>query len=131
MFLERLGADQTVYGAFSPYARQQMVLARVAVAQRDVYQLYTEDGFAHAEPSGRLYYHTPGHSSFPVTGDWVAARIVGPEQALVEAVLPRRTCLSRRAAGRREEEQPLAANVDVVFLVCGLDGDFNLRRLER
>ncbi|HEU0142653.1 MAG TPA: ribosome small subunit-dependent GTPase A [Bryobacteraceae bacterium] len=131
MFLERLGADQTVYGAFSPYARQQMVLARVAVAQRDVYHLYTEDGAAHAEPSGRLYYHTPGHSSFPVTGDWVAARIVGPEQALVEAVLPRRTCLSRRAAGRREEEQPLAANVDVVFLVCGLDGDFNLRRLER
>jgi ribosome biogenesis GTPase len=66
-----------------------------------------------------------------VTGDWVAARIVGPEQALVEAVLPRGTCLSRRAAGSRDEEQPLAANVDVVFLVCGLDGDFNLRRLER
>ncbi|MCZ2080182.1 MAG: ribosome small subunit-dependent GTPase A [Bryobacteraceae bacterium] len=131
MFLEHLGADQTVYGAFSPYARQQMVLARVAVAQRDVYHLYMENGSAQAEPSGRLYYHPPGHSHFPVTGDWVAARIVGPEQALVEAVLPRRTCLSRRAPGRREEEQPLAANVDLVFLVCGLDGDFNLRRLER
>jgi ribosome biogenesis GTPase len=108
-----------------------MVLARVAIAQRDLYYLYTEDGSAHAELSGRLYYRTPGRSSFPVTGDWVAARIVGPEQALVEAVLPRRTCLSRRAAGSRDEEQPLAANVDVVFLVCGLDGDFNLRRLER
>lgn len=131
MFLERLGADQAVYGAFSSYAQQQMVLARVAIAQRDLYYLYTEDGAAHAEPSGRLYYRTPGHSSFPVTGDWVAARIVGPGQALVEAVLPRRTCLSRRAAGSRDEEQPLAANVDVVFLVCGLDGDFNLRRLER
>ncbi len=131
MFLERLGADQAVYGAFSPYARRQMVLARVAIAQRDLYYLYTEDGPAGAEPSGRLYYRTPGHSSLPVTGDWVAARIVGPGQALVEAVLPRRTCLSRRAAGTRDEEQPLAANVDVVFLVCGLDGDFNLRRLER
>jgi hypothetical protein len=41
-------------------------------------------------------------------------------------VLPRRTCFSRRAAGRREDEQPIAANVDLVFLVCGLDGDFNL-----
>ncbi len=131
MFLERLGADQSVYGAFSSYAQQQMVLARVAIAQRDIYYLYTEDGPAHAEPSGRLYYRTSGHSSLPVTGDWVAARIVGPEQALVEAVLPRRTSLSRRAAGTRDEEQPLAANVDVVFLVCGLDGDFNLRRLER
>ncbi len=131
MFLERLGADQALHGAFSSYARQQMVLARIAIAQRDLYYLYTENGPAHAEPSGRLYYRTSGHSSLPVTGDWVAARIVGPEQALVEAVLPRRTCLSRRAAGTREEEQPLAANVDVVFLVCGLDGDFNLRRLER
>lgn len=131
MFLERLGADQAVYGAFSSYAQQQMVLARVAIAQRDLYYLYTEDGCAHAEPSGRLYYRTPGRSSLPVTGDWVAARVVGPEQALVEAVLPRRTCLSRRAAGSRNEEQPLAANVDGVFLVCGLDGDFSLRRLER
>ena len=67
----------------------------------------------------------------PVVGDWVAARMVAPGQAIVEAVLPRRTCFSRRAAGRREEEQPLAANIDLVFLVCGLDGDFNLRRLER
>src|SRR4029077_17967527 len=36
-----------------------------------------------------------------------------------------------RAAGRREDQQPIAANIDLVFLVCGLDGDFNLRRLER
>jgi ribosome biogenesis GTPase len=56
---------------------------------------------------------------------------IGPAQALVEAVLPRRTCLSRCAAGSGIDEQPLAANVDLVFLVCGLDGDFNLRRLER
>ena len=67
----------------------------------------------------------------PVAGDWVAARLVAAEQAIVEAVLPRRSCFSRRAAGRREDQQPVAANVDVVFLVCGLDGDFNVRRLER
>lgn len=131
MHLERLGADQAVLGAFSSYAQQGMILARVAIAQRDLYYLLAEQGPLHAEPSGQLYYRAPNRAALPVTGDWVAARIVGPEQALVEAVLPRRTCLSRRAAGAREQEQPLAANVDVVFLVCGLDGDFNLRRLER
>jgi len=131
MFLESLGADDAVRGAFSPYARQGMELARVATAQRDFYHLYTETGTADAEPSGKLYYCTLNRALLPVTGDWVAARMVGPEQALVEAVLPRRTCLSRRAAGTRDDEQPLAANVDVVFLVCGLDGDYNLRRLER
>ncbi len=55
MFLERLGADAAVYGAFSPYAQQEMVLARVATAQRDFYHLYTETGTANAEPSGGLY----------------------------------------------------------------------------
>jgi len=131
MLLERLGAGEDILGAFSSCAQKGMILARVAIAQRDLYYLLTEAGPVHAEPSGGLYYRTPSRSALPITGDWVAARIVGPEQALVEAVLPRRTCLSRRAAGAREEEQPLAANVDVVFLVCGLDGDFNLRRLER
>jgi ribosome biogenesis GTPase len=61
----------------------------------------------------------------------VAARIVAADFAIVEAVLPRRTLFSRRAPGKREEQQPIAANIDLVFVVCGLDGDFNLRRLER
>jgi ribosome biogenesis GTPase len=127
MLLEPLGAGAAVCAAFSSCAQPGMLLARVATAQRDFYHLYTEAGPLTAEPSGALYYR----ASLPVTGDWVAARLAGPGHALVEAVLPRRTCLARRAAGAREDEQPLAANVDVVFLVSGLDGDFNLRRIER
>ena len=57
---------------------------------------------------------------------------------MVQAVLPRRTFFLRNASdgGRRDglrvaDEQVLAANVDVAFVVAGLDGDFNLRRLER
>ena len=131
MHLESLGADTTIHGAFETYAAQGLVLARVAMAHRDQYRLYTELAELAAEPSGALWYRAPDRASMPVVGDWVAARIVAPDQAIVEAVLPRRSCFSRRAAGRREEEQPLAANIDLVFLVCGLDGDFNLRRLER
>ncbi len=67
----------------------------------------------------------------PVTGDWVIVRLVEPELVLIEQVLPRRSRIARRAAGRREEEQVLAANVDLALIVCGLDGDFNVRRLER
>jgi ribosome biogenesis GTPase len=52
-------------------------------------------------------------------------------EPVVREVLPRRTKLSRKVAGQRTEEQVMAANVDTVFLVMGLDGDFNLRRLER
>lgn len=54
-------------------------------------------------------------------------------RALVRAVLPRRTLLSWKAAGARTDEQIVAANVDVVFVVGALDGgrNLNLRRLER
>ncbi len=131
MFLERIGADASIFGAFSEFQQQGLQLARVATAQREIYQLYTETGAVDAEPSGSFYHRASNRAALPVTGDWVAARVVGPMQALVEAVLPRRTCLARRAAGTRNDGQPLAANVDLVFLVSGLDGDFNLRRMER
>lgn len=126
MFLESIGADALVCANFSAYAEQGFTLARVGIAQREHYLLLTDAGPVHAEPAGKLYLA----DTMPVTGDWVAARVVG-DTGIVEAMLPRRTCLSRRAAGKREEAQALAANVDLVFLVSGLDGDFNLRRLER
>ncbi|HTX37704.1 MAG TPA: ribosome small subunit-dependent GTPase A [Bryobacteraceae bacterium] len=131
MFLESIGADAVVFGALQSHAAAGLELGRVAVSHGDRYHLYLESGELEAEPSGSLWYRTEDRAAMPVTGDWVAARKVGPGEAIVEAVLPRRTCFSRRAAGTREEQQPVAANIDLVFLVCGLDGDFNLRRLER
>ena len=131
MFLESLGADAGLFSAFESFTARGMLLGRVAAANRDQYRLFTATGEMAAEPSGALYYRTAERASMPVTGDWVAARVAGPQHAIVEAVLPRRTCFSRRAAGRREKEQVLAANIDLVFVVCGLDGDFNLRRIER
>src|SRR6185503_13103556 len=71
-------------------------------------------------------------ADFPAVGDWVALET--PEtggDARIRAVLPRASRFSRRAAGNPTEEQVVAANVDVVFLVSGLDGDFNPRRIER
>ena len=116
---------------FDAYAARGLVLARVITSHRDQYRLAADSTELSAEPSGALWHRTPARSGMPVVGDWVAARIVGNGQAIVEAVMPRRTLFSRRAAGRREDEQAIAANVDIVFLVCGLDGDFNPRRLER
>jgi ribosome biogenesis GTPase len=78
--------------------------------------------------SGALLY---SGGDVPVTGDWVAIREIEPGLVLIEEVLPRRSKIARRAAGRRSDEQVLAANVDLALIVCGLDGDFNPRRLER
>lgn len=130
MDLQSLGAGPLVYRAFESHAAHGLILGRVAMAQRDQYRIFTDGAEWPAEASGALWHRTPDRAGMPVVGDWVAARLVG-DQAIVEAVLPRRTLFSRRAPGGREEQQPIAANIDLVFLVCGLDGDFNLRRLER
>jgi len=65
-------------------------------------------------------------------GDWVAIRLMNQNsEAMIEAVLPRKTKFSRAAAGVEVKEQIVASNIDVVFLVQSLNNNFNLRRLER
>lgn len=68
----------------------------------------------------------PDHA--PATGDWV---IVSFDKGVVLEVLPRRSKFVRGAAGQRREPQVVATNVDRLFVVMGLDKDFNLRRMER
>ena len=62
----------------------------------------------------------------PAVGDWVLV-----EGRQIVALLPRRTSIKRGAAGDHYHQQVIAANVDTVFIVCGLDADFNPRRIER
>jgi ribosome biogenesis GTPase / thiamine phosphate phosphatase len=50
---------------------------------------------------------------------------------MIGAVLPRKSVFSRKAAGVATEEQPVAANIDVIFIITGLDLNFNARRIER
>jgi len=69
----------------------------------------------------------------PAVGDWVVAE-PGPmptDPWSILAVFPRRSCISRGVAGTGKSEQVLAANVDKVWVVHGLDLEFNPRRLER
>lgn len=103
----------------------QLVRARVSFAAREEYRLILPEAPEEiaAEPSGRLRTY----DELPAVGDWVQVRLVG-NFALIEAVEPRHTCFQRPKGGGW---QVLAANIDTAFLVAGLDGDFNPRRLER
>lgn len=130
--LESLGWDETFATLFEPQAREGRWPARVAVAHNYLYQVLCEDGELMAEVAGRLKHQASAADGMPVVGDWVAIRPTEAERkATIEAVLPRRSCFSRKAAGEATRRQLVAANIDTVFLVCGLDDDFNLRRIER
>ena len=131
MHLSTIGANDELYGLLQPYTERGLVLGRVSVVHREQYRVYTSEGEMKAEAIGALLYRAVDSSDWPVVGDWVAAQIVGPGEAMIHAVLPRKTIFSRRAAGDREREQVIAANIDLALVVCGLDRDFNLRRIER
>jgi ribosome biogenesis GTPase len=130
--LEALGWSRFHEQSFAPFAGQGLTPGRVAAAHTHLYRLYLQGHDVLAEISGRLRHRARGPQDFPVTGDFVAVAPRPHEgRATIQAVLPRRTRISRKAAGRSTEEQVLAANVDTVFLMAGLDGNYNPRRIER
>jgi ribosome biogenesis GTPase len=117
---------------FESLAKQGLVPARIVREDRQLYTVLCEAGELMAEVSGRMRHEARSRSDWPAVGDWVAIQPRTAEQkATIHALLPRRSRISRKVAGERTEEQVVAANVDTVFLVSGLDGDFNLRRIER
>ncbi len=106
--------------------------ARVCTAHRDLFDLQTAEGQARACLPGHWRVQTRDPTDLPAVGDWVTfTRPPGGDLARITGVLPRRSVFVRRAAGERHEAQVVAANVDTVFLVSGLDGDLNVRRLHR
>ena len=69
--------------------------------------------------------------SRPAVGDWVLVEGEAPNALRIVALLPRFSAIKRGAAGEHYKQQVIAANIDTVFVVCGLDADFNPRRIER
>lgn len=83
-----------------------------------------------AELSGKLSHYT-SRDQVPKVGDWVAARLLDNGNAVVEAVVPRRSEIARKAAGKQTVKQIIAANIDIAFVLLALDNDFSIERLKR
>jgi ribosome biogenesis GTPase len=133
MRLEELGWDDRRAREFADLALKEHVEpARVGIEFNHIYRVYVEGGELDATASGRLKHRAASRSELPAVGDWVAVRKRPDEQqGAIVAVLPRRSRFSRKAAGNVTDEQVVAANIDVVFIVMALDADVSLRRLER
>ncbi len=131
-------ADLSAWGFDSFFAEQldqrgrAEIPARVASEHRGAYEVWSENGAGRATLAGRLRHDDAG-ALLPGVGDWVVLSAPpGPDHStVIDRVLQRRTLFCRGAAGREARAQVVAANVDRVLIVSGLDGDFNLRRIER
>ena len=129
--LEQLGWDRFFSDAFEALGDTGLSPARVSVEHNHLYRVLTESAEILASAAGSLKHAASSQSALPGVGDWVALKVNAEGPATIRTVLPRRTCFSRKAAGQATAEQVVASNIDTVFLVSGLDGDFNPKRVER
>jgi ribosome biogenesis GTPase / thiamine phosphate phosphatase len=98
---------------------------RVSGEGMHLYRVMSGDDELLCRVSGAFRHAAAKKNEYPVTGDWVALRGDGD---LIEGVLTREACIGRASAGGTTEQQILAANVDLAFIVAGLDGGRNLTR---
>ena len=128
--LAALGWTDELEAAFTSYEERGFRPARVVAEHRGGYYVRSELGDRLASARGRLR-DDEILGGMPAVGDWVVVCDAPGDRFAIEALLPRRTKVSRKTPWLKAEEHILVANVDTVLLVAGLDEDFNPRRLER
>ena len=132
MSILRWGWDAYFEAVWNDRQQEKLVPARVIGQQRKFWRIASNSGECWAEAVGRLRLAAEEGADWPAVGDWVAAEFPDASgSVLIHEVLARRSRFVRKVAGKKMEEQVIAANVDTVLLVCALDGDFNPRRVER
>lgn len=123
------------YDDFFEFNRKKLKLdnflvARVIVEYRGVYKVKNSDHIYLARVTGKRMFEAGSREDFPAVGDWVAISEADKEQAVIQAILPRRTIIKRKSSGKNEV-QVIATNIDVALVVESIDRDFNLNRFER
>ena len=132
MDLDDLGWGDDFSAAFDALGGPGLIPARVGIEHNHFYRVLTADGELLAQAAGRLRHDAGGQDELPAVGDWVAVAVRAPDSmATIQAILPRRSSFARKAAGDPATRQVVAANIDVVLVVAGLDGDFSPRRIAR
>jgi len=139
MNLADYGWNDSFAQAISPYETQGLIAARVFRGEKNYFRVICTLGELTVRFAGKMRHNAEGRQDLPVVGDWVAIE-AQPEtgRGMIHAILPRFSSFARNLPGRRKgkgreriEQQVIAANVERVLIVCGLDQDFSLRRIER
>lgn len=132
MLLKNLGWNQYFKKQFETYDTEGVIPLRVVRDNRTNYMAVGEKGEFRCEVSGKYRYGTQTKSEYPAVGDWVVATARPEEEkATIHSILTRKNTFSRKVPGEVTEEQVIAANIDTIFIVTGLDQNYNLRRIER
>ncbi len=132
MELSILGFDDWFQSEFEKLAITDKTVARITAVNRDNYNIIHQAGEATAELTGKLLFTAENSEQLPAVGDWVLVGLFNEGSlGIVHEILPRKSLLKRKKAGKVVDYQLLAANIDTAFVVQSLDANFNPKRLER
>src|SRR5262252_3622242 len=114
MRLAELGWDAALEAAYAATWRDKPDVrpGRVAIEFNQIFRIYVDEGELDAVTAGRLKHRASRRAERPSV-----------DRGVIVDILPRHSAFTRRAAGDVTDEQVVAANVDVVFVVMGLDPD--------
>jgi len=130
--IETLGFDEWFQREADAAGMNGLQVARVVAVDREHYLVQHESSVIPAEITGKLMFSAASPLDYPTVGDWVQVQLVDDEAfAVIHAILPRRSLLKRKTPGKRVEFQLIGANIDTALIMQSVDGNFNLRRLER
>jgi len=112
--------------------RKDFQMARISGVHKNSFAVQKDSKEVLAELSGNLMFNIETELDYPTVGDWVYVQFFNQNNlAIIDEIIPRRTILKRKKAGKKIAYQLIAANVDTALIIQSLDQDFNLRRLER
>ena len=108
------------------------IIGRVILEHKHSYRVMTNQGELLATISGNFAYNAFARADYPAVGDFVLLeKMAGENRGIIHHLFKRKSKFTRKMAGQEVDEQIVAANVDIVFIVLSLNADFNVRRLER
>ncbi len=136
MTLEDWGWSPFFAEKFTAWEKTGYFPAKVIRGEKNYFRVWSLQGELMVRFAGKVRYKAGGRADLPVVGDWVVVEPQSEQRGIIHAQLERKSSFSRNLPGTRKgkervEQQVIAANVDLVFIVSGLDRDFNLRRIER
>ena len=132
MELKDLGFNDQFKEIVKNTQQSEYSLARVIAVNKDNYIIRNEEVEIQAEITGKILFGAESNPDLPAVGDWVYVQYFNENTfAIIHEILPRKSLLKRKVAGRKIEYQLIASNIDIAFIMQSNDHDFNLRRLER
>jgi ribosome biogenesis GTPase / thiamine phosphate phosphatase len=109
----------------------RMKTGRVVLEYNKFYNVLVGETVYQCQLSGKFKNEAISQSELPKVGDWVSLDLSDSNISRITDITPRKNEFLRKVKGQSLEKDIIATNIDVAFIVMGLDKDFNLSRLER